>query len=171
MDDQEQAQQALMQMFRRDQTDAKAHPVRDLRWRLNSRTLAWLLAIALVVFVLAPVAFIVIYPRFGPVDTMTSFCRAETDGQYTTAYGLLSTHAQQRVSLDTFTQASQDTSLISCAPSDGIPIIFGGTRASLKVTYQVFESSNGLDGTMTFVREQGQWRVDSMSPDLYHLSS
>lgn len=171
MDDEEQAKKALMQMFRRDQTDAQAHPVRELRWRLNPRMLAWLLAIAVIVFVVAPVTFIVVYPRFGPVDTMTSFCMAEAGGEYATAYGLLSTHAQQRESLDAFTQASHDASLISCTPNHGIPIILGGTQASLDVTYQLFDSSNGLDGSMTFVREQGQWHVDSMSPDLFHFSS
>jgi hypothetical protein len=102
---------------------------------------------------------------------MTSFCRAETDGEYATAYALLSRQAQQRISLDAFTQASHDASLISCSTTHGIPIILGGTQASLDVTYQVFGSVIAVDGTMSFVRESGGWRVNSMSPDLFHLSS
>jgi hypothetical protein len=171
MDEQEQAQQALKEMFRRDQTEAVAHPTRKPRGRLDPRARAWLLAVALVIFILFPTAFIVIYPRFGPVDTMTSFCTAESDGEYDTAYALLSKGAQQRVSLDAFTQASHNVNLMSCSPSHGIPIIFGGTRASLDVNYQYLSSGDALDGSMTFVREHGEWRVDSMTPDFLNLSS
>ncbi|HEU0025689.1 MAG TPA: hypothetical protein VFQ25_01115 [Ktedonobacterales bacterium] len=81
---------------------------------------------ALIVFVLTPSAFLVIYPRFGPVNTMTAFCTAEGEGEYATAYALLSKGAQQRVSLDAFTQTSHGVNLISCAPSRGIPLILGG---------------------------------------------
>ncbi len=171
MDEQEQAQQALKAMFRRDRVEAQAHPARKPRWSLGPLTLPWLLAIAVVVFVLAPTAFLVIYPRFGPVDTMTAFCRAESDGDYASAYAMLSKRAQQRVSLAAFTQASRDAQLITCSPSNGIPIIFGGTQSSLDVTYQMVGSGDAIDGSMAFVREGGAWRVDSMSPDLFHLSS
>jgi hypothetical protein len=173
MDEQEQAQQELMKMFRRDRAEEKAHPTRKRRGRLEPLT-PWLLAAAVVIFVLAPVAFIVIYPRFGPVDTMTSFCKAEGAGEYDTAYALLSQRAQQHVSLDAFTKASRDANLISCSASNGIPIILGGTRASLDANFQIVEGSSelgGLDGSMSFVREHGAWRVDSMTPDLFRLSS
>lgn len=170
MDDQEQAQQALTAMFRRDQVETQAHPPRKPRWYHSSRGRAWLLGVALIVFVLAPATFIVIYPRFGPVDTMTSFCRAEGDGEYATAYALLSQRARQRVSLDAFTQASHDVTLISCTPDNGIPFIFGGTQSSLDATFQ-FASGDAVDGSMSFVREHGEWRIDSMSPDPFHLSS
>src|SRR5512143_141747 len=103
MDEQEQAQQALTAMFRRDQAKKEAHPPRKPRGP-SERTRHWILAIVVVIVILTPVAFIVIYPRFGPVDTMTSFCMAEADGEYATAYALLSKHAQQGVSLDEFTQ-------------------------------------------------------------------
>lgn len=171
MDEQEQAQLALMKMFRRDQAEAEAHPARKPRRKLDPLAHPWLLAIAVVIFILAPTAFIVIYPRFGPVDTMTSFCAAEGEGEYATAYALLSKRAQQRMSLDAFTQASRDANLMTCSANHGIPIIFGGTRASLDASYQLIGSSDGLDGSMSFVREHGEWRVDSMTPDLYHLSS
>ena len=88
MDEQDQAQQALKEMFRRDQTEAAAHPARKPRRRLDPRARAWLLGVALVIFILFPTAFIVIYPRFGPVDTMTSFCKAESDGESDTAYSV-----------------------------------------------------------------------------------
>lgn len=171
MDEQEQAQQALKAMFRRDQAEAKAHPPRKPRWYHNSRGRAWLLAIALVVFILAPSAFLVIYPRFGPVDTMTAFCRAEGDGEYATAYALLSKRAQQQAPLDAFTQASRDVNLMTCNVRNGIPIIFGGTQASLDVSYEAVGGSALDDGAMTFVREHGEWRVDSMTPDLFNFSS
>ncbi|HEU0028891.1 MAG TPA: hypothetical protein VFQ25_17430 [Ktedonobacterales bacterium] len=170
MDEQEQAQQALVAMFRRDQTEVEAHPPRKPRWYHSSRGRAWLLAVALVIFVLAPSAFLVMYPRFGPVDTMTAFCQAVGDGEYETAYALLSKRAQQRVSLDAFTQASSNANLVSCNASQGIPLIFGGTQASLDATYQ-FVGGAALDGTMAFVREHGEWRVDSMSPDLFRFAS
>ncbi len=170
MDEQDQAKQALMEMFRRDRAEAAAHPRRNPRWSLGPLTLPWLLAIVVVVFILGPSAFMIIYPRFGPVDTMTSFCTAEGDGEYATAYALLSKHVQQHVSLDTFKRASQNANLVSCNADHGIPIIFGGTQASLDASFQI-NGSNGIDGSMTFVREQGQWRVDAMTPDLLQLAS
>ena len=171
MDEQDQARQALMEMMRHDRAEAEAHPPRKPRGRLGPRGRAALLAAAVVIFVLAPTAFLVLYPRFGPVDTMTAFCTAETDGDYNTAYQLLSTRARQRVSLDAFTKASQATNMMTCSVSNGIPIIFGGTRATLDVTFDLVGNSNGIDGTMTFAREHGQWRVDSSSPDFFDLSS
>jgi hypothetical protein len=170
MDEQEQAQQALVAMFRRQEAETQAHPPRKPRWYQSSRGRAWLLGIALIVFVLAPATFIVVYPRFGPVDTMTAFCTAEGDGDYATAYALLSSSARQRVSLDAFTQASQTTILMTCHPNNGIPLILGETQASLDATFQ-FASGDAEDGAMSFVREHGEWRIDSMSPDPFHLSS
>jgi len=170
MDEQEQAQQALKEMFRRDRAEVAAHPPRKPRWQLGPLALPWLLAIAVVIFVLGPFAFIIIYPRFGPVDTMTSFCTAEATDQYGTAYALLSTRAQQHVSLDTFTQASLGAHLLSCSASHGVPIIFGGTQASLDVNYQPI-GIDEIDGSMTFVRENGAWRVDSTTPDLFGILS
>lgn len=163
MDEQEPAQQALMEMFRRDRVKAAAHPPRKPRWLIESRALAWLLGVAVVIFILAPVAFIVIYPRFGPVDTMTSFCTAEGVGEYATAYALLSKHAQQQVSLDAFTQASRNANVESCSVNGGIPIILGGTQARLDVNYQLIGSDQIVAGAMTFVREPGGWRVDTTS--------
>ncbi len=171
MDEQEQAQQALTAMFRRDRAEVEAHPARKPRLKLDPLAHPWLLAVVVVIFVLAIPAFLVIYPRFGPVDTMTAFCTAEGEGEYATAYGLLSTHAQQHVSLNAFTQASRDANLMTCSVNNGIPIIFGGTQASLDANFQFIGSSSGLDGSMRFVREHGAWRVDSTTPDLFHLSS
>ena len=167
MDEQDQAQQALVKMFRRDQTEV----IPKRKPRKNPLTNPWLVGITAVIVVLAPVAFLVIYPRFGPVDTMTAFCRAEGAGDYTAAYALLSPHAQQHVSLAAFTQASQNANLETCNPSDGIPFIFGGAQSSLDVTYQVANSDSGLAGTMTFANGRNGWRVDAMGPDLLHLSS
>ncbi len=176
MDEQDQNEQALMEMFRRDRSEAEAHPPRTPRWRLSSRALAWLLALALVIFVLGPAAFLVIYPRFGPVDTMTSFCTAEGEGEYDTAYAKLSTRVQQHMTLDVFTRVSRSANLMSCSADNGIPIIFGGTQASLDdVTFQFSGDANGdtnaVVGSMTFVREHGEWHIDSMTPDLLLLSS
>lgn len=168
MGEQEQAQQALTAMFRRDQAEKEAHPPRKPRGP-SEHTLHWILAIVIVIVILAPFAFIVIYPRFGPTDTMTAFCMAEADGEYATAYALLSKRAQQGESLDNFTQASKSTILTSCDENNGIPFIFGGTKATLDVTYNVMGVSNQTDGTMSFVRENGQWRVDSMTPDLFSI--
>lgn len=168
MDEQEQARQALMEMFRRDRTEAQAHPVREPRRELDPRARAWILAIVVVILIIGPGAFLVIYPRFGPVDTMTSFCKAEADGEYSSAYALLSQQAQARVTLDSFTRASQNTVLVSCSPSHGIPVIFGGTQASLDVSYQVV-GHDAFNGSMSFVREHGEWRVDSMAPDIFSL--
>lgn len=170
MDEQEQAKQALMEMFRRDRVEAAIHPRRNPRWSLGPLTLPWLLAIAIIVFILGPSAFLIIYPRFGPVDTMTSFCTAEGDGEYATAYVLLSKRAQQRLSLEAFTQASHNANLASCAVNHGIPIIFGETQARLDATFE-FNDSSRVDGAMSFVREHGEWRVDAMTPDVFHLTS
>ena len=171
MDEQDQAQQALTAMFRRDRAEVEAHPARKPRPKLDPLAHPWLLAVAVVIFILVPTAFLVIYPRFGPVDTMTAFCAAEGEGEYATAYALLSKHAQQHVSLDAFTQASRSANLMTCSARNGIPIIFGGTQASLDASYQFISGSDGIDGSMSFVRQNGAWRVDSMTPDLYHLSS
>lgn len=170
MDEQEQAKQALMEMFRRDRAEVAVHPKRKRPRRLVPGMPLWLLGVAMTVLVLGSGAFLVIYPRFGPVDTMTSFCNAELDGKYTTAYALLSKHAQQRISLDNFTQASQGANLESCSPNHGIPIIFWATQASLDAAFQ-FYASGEVDGSMTFVREHDGWRVDTMTPDVFHLSS
>lgn len=169
MDEEQQAQQALKEMFRRDRAEVAAHPPRKPRLRDSSRALAWVVGIVAFVVILIPVAFIVIYPRFGPVDTMNSFCLAEEDGQYTQAYALLSQPAQQRESLAAFTQASRSSGLEECSVNGGIPFIFGGTQSTLDVHYTVFlgGASNSFDGTMTFLRENGQWRVDSTSPQVF----
>lgn len=171
MDEQEQAQQALMAMFRRDQAKKEAHPPRPPRRLLSESAVRWMVGITLAILVLAPVAFIVIYPRFGPVDTMTAFCNAEGDGEYAAAYALLSKRVQQHLSLDRFTNASQSAQLISCSPNHGIPFIFGGSQASLDVSFRIVYSDNAVDGSMTFAHENGGWRVDSMTPDLFGLSS
>lgn len=170
MDEQDQAKQELIASFRRSQAQAEAHPARTPRWQLEPGTRAWIVGVALTMLILIPVAVIVVYPRFGPVDTMTSFCTAEGVGEYDSAYALLSKRAQQQVSLDAFTQASKSVNLVSCSANHGIPLILGGTQASLDANYR-FIGDQGTDGSMSFVRENGQWRVDSMSPDLFHLSS
>ncbi len=170
MDEQEQAKQALMEMFRRDRAEAKAHPDRKPPRRLDSVALLWFLGFAVTVLVLGSGAFLVIYPRFGPVDTMTSFCNAELDGKYATAYALLSKRTQQRISLDGFTQASQDANLESCFANHGIPIIFGGTQASLDVNFMFYDRGE-INGSMSFVREHDEWRIDAMTPDFFHLTS
>lgn len=178
MDDQDQAQQALVNMFRRDQV-AEVQSTRKKRDRFTPKKLAWIVGITAVVFVLAPSAFLVIYPRFGPVDTMTAFCRAESGGDYTVAYTMLSQRARAHTSLAAFSQASDSANLVACTPNNGIPFIFGVSQASLDVAFETSGTSdsaaNGggasVGGTMSFVRENGQWRVDAMSPDLLHLSS
>ncbi len=170
MDEQEQAQQALIKMFRRDQEEVRANPARKPRARLDPLAHPWILAIAVVILILAPTAFLVIYPRFGPVDTLTAFCTAETDGEYSTAYGLLSNSVRQRVSLDAFTQASHSANLLTCSVRNSFSFILGETRASLDASYQIVNSDTALEGSMSFVRENGQWRIDSMTPDLFHIS-
>lgn len=171
MDEQEQAQQALMESFRRERAKVAAHPPRKPRWQPGPVARRWFLAVVVVAFILTPLTIILVYPRFGPVDTMTAFCQAEGEGDYNTAYGLLSSHAQDHVSPDAFAQASRGVNLLYCQPNHGIPFIFGGTRASLDAGYHFLDGSE-QDGSMTFVRdEHGNWRVDSMTPDLFQLSS
>lgn len=171
MEDTDQAQQALVKMFRRDQVDAESHPERKRPSRFNPVLLAWIVGIAAIVLALAPFTFIAVYPRFGPVDTMTAFCQAESGGDYAVAYKLLSQRVRARVTLADFTQASTSANLISCAPNNGIPFIFGGPSASLDVNFVAGSSGGSLGGTMSFVTENGQWRVDAMTPDMLHLSS
>lgn len=159
-------QQALKEMFRHDRAEVAAHPPRKPRLRDSSRVLARVVAIAAVLVVAIPVTFIVIYPRFGPVDTMTSFCQAESNGEYASAYALLSQSRRQQESLAEFTSASRGETLVSCRVNGGIPFIFTQTQATLDVTYTVFVNgeNSAYDGTMTFVHESGGWRVDSSSP-------
>ena len=164
MDEEQQAQQALKEMFRHDRAEVAAHPRRKPLLRDASRVRAWVIGIAVFLLVIVPVAFFVVYPRFGPVDTMTSFCLAEGNGEYAQAYALLSQPAQQRESLTDFTRASQAASLEDCSVNGGVPFIFGETRATLNVTYTFYQGiASSSDGTMSFVRENGQWRVDSTS--------
>ena len=165
MDEESQAQQALKEMFRRDRAEVAAHPPRKPRLRDSSRTLAWVVGVVVFVVVLLPVTFIVVYPRFGPVDTMNSFCLAEEDGEYASAYALLSKGAQQRVSLTDFTNESRSVTLVSCSVSGGIPFIFNQSKATLDVDYSLLEGGSSTDenGTMSFVHESGGWRVDSTS--------
>lgn len=169
MDEQDDAQQALKEMFRRDRAEIAAHPPRKLLLRDGSRVRAWALGIAAFVVILVPVAFIVIYPRFGPVDTMTSFCQAEANGDYASAYALLSQSRRQQESLAEFSSASRGETLMSCRVNGGIPFIFRQTQATLDVTYTVFANGQNTDydGTMTFVHESGGWRVDTASPLVY----
>jgi hypothetical protein len=174
MDEEKQAQQALMEMFRQDQVKVAAHPAREPRWSLGPLALPWLIAIAIVVFILGPYAFVVIYPRFGPVDTLTAFCKAETDGEYATAYALLSKRAQQQMSLPAFTQASRNSNLVTCSEQLPIPFILGGTQASLDAYFEFVDGtghSNQTDGSVTFVREHGEWRVDTVTSYYLNLPS
>lgn len=166
MDEEQQAQLALKEMFRHDRAEGAAHPPRKPRLRDSSRVLAWVVGVAVFVVVILPISFIVIYPRFGPVDTMTSFCQAEADGEYASAYALLSQSRQKQESLTDFTRASQGITLESCSVNGGIPFIFTQTHATLNVSYNVISNgvNSGYDGTMTFVKESGGWRVDSSSP-------
>lgn len=170
MDEEDKAKQELIESFRRSRMIAEARPARAPRWQLEPQTRAWIIGVTIAVLIVIPVAAIVIYPRFGPVDTMTAFCTDEGVGEYSAAYALLSKRAQQQESLDAFTQASKSANLVTCSANHGIPLILGGTQASLDANYQ-FANGLGSDGSMSFVRENGQWRVDAMSPDLFHLSS
>lgn len=168
MDEEQQAQQALKEMFRHDRAEVAAHPPRKARLRDSSRVLAWVVGIVIFAVIVLPIAFVVIYPRFGPVDTMNSFCLAESNGQYAQAYALLSQPAQKHESLATFTQSSRNYGLEACSVKGGIPFIFGGTQATLNVNYTFYlGASTSSDGTMTFLRENGQWRVDSTSPLIF----
>lgn len=171
MGEQDPATQALIESFQRERAKVAAHPPREPRWQRLQQALPWLIAVVVVIFILAPIATIVIYPRLGPVDTMTAFCNAEAEGDYDTAYALLSKRAQEHISPDAFTQASEDSNLSTCGVNHGIPLIIGGTKASLDAHYGLLGDSSGVDGSMSFVHEDNGWRVDSMTPDLLHLSS
>lgn len=174
MDDQEQAHQALVKMFRRDEAQPKAPLPPEPRWGHGPGLQMWIAAIAIIVLIAGPLAFIVIYPRFGPVDTMTAFCQDESSGDYATAYTLLSQREQQHISLAEFTKASNAANLGDCQPSGGIPLILGGSQASLNVVFTTADPNGDAvtsNGTMSFTNESGGWRVDSMAPDLLDLSS
>lgn len=174
MDEQEQARQALKTMFRHDQVEAPKRVARQRRKRMKPTTLAWLIGIVVVVLALAPIAFIVIYPRLGPLDTMTAFCQAENVGEYQRAYAMLSPRAQAHVSLDTFSRNSDQANVVACELSGGVPFIFNQTQVTFNsVDIQTSGGANGGEvvGTISFVKVNGEWRIDAMSPDLFGLTS
>jgi hypothetical protein len=180
-----QAQYALYQQFQRDLLEERKQQGRKPTWRPRPGVLPWLIAMACVLVVVGPFAFLFLYPHLGPYDTMTAFCTAEFEADYGTAYSLLSTRAQQHTSLAAFTRVSRDANVQNCDAGGSIPFIVGGTgtRAQYPMDYTApctdpltgaptgGNCMESLNGTMSFVREPGGWRVDAMTPDYFNLSS
>jgi hypothetical protein len=100
---------------------------------------------------------------------MSTFCTDEQVGDYAAAYGLLSKRAQAHLTRDAFVQMSQRVEIMECRPYHGVPLILAEQTAQLDVRYQY--GSGHTFGTMSFVREQDGWRIDSMNPDFFQLSS
>jgi hypothetical protein len=151
------------------------------RLNLPSRLVAGVIAVVVVVGILL-VAFGVDFPsKLQAVDTVKTFCGAETDGKYNVAYGLLSARIQRRMSVDDLQRASQAARLTGCALNvSGFSLNVSGATATVPMEFKLLPDSSGASGgnsggggtpkgTMTLVREGGGWRIDSITSADFQL--
>ena len=151
--------------------------------RLNqpSRLVAGVIAVVVVVGILL-VAFGVDFPsKLQAVDTVKTFCGAETDGKYDVAYGLLSARIQRQMSVDDLQEASKAAHLTGCALNvSGFSLKVSGATATVPMEFELIlgnsspndvasGSAGTTQGTMTLVREGGGWRIDGTTSADFQL--
>jgi hypothetical protein len=111
----------------------------------------------------------------GPLHTEQALCQAFVSRDYSAAYGILSAPYQQEQGSETsFAHAfGANLAITGCAPTlKGYTVDQADQRASFLMTLDVTVSGGGsstkltLPAKMTLVREQGGWRVDSITPTL-----
>src|SRR5690348_13383491 len=138
------------------------------RINLPSRLVAGMIAVVVVVgIVIIPylAVFGVDFPsKFQAVDTVKTFCGAETDGKYDAAYGLLSARIQRRMSVDDLQRASKAARFGGCGlAKSGFTLKVSGatTRVPMECDNVPGGGASGgtTQGTMTLVRESGGWRI------------
>jgi len=155
------------------------------RINLPSRLVAGMIAVVVVVgIVIIPylAVFGVDFPsKFQAVDTVKTFCGAETDGKYDVAYGLLSARIRRQMNADDLQGASKAARLGGCALSVfGFSLNVSGATATVPMQFYLIPDSSGASGsgnsvatpnggTMTLVREGGGWRIDGITSADFHL--
>ena len=156
------------------------------RLNLPSRLVAGVIAVVVVVGILL-VAFGVDFPsKLQAVDTVKTFCGAETDGKYDVAYGLLSARIQRQMNADDLQGASKAARLTGCALNvSGFSLNVSGATATVPVQFELLPNDSGANGgtsgandggnggtpngTMTLVREGGGWRIDGITSADFQL--
>jgi hypothetical protein len=149
------------------------------RLNLPSRLIAGVIAVVVVVGILL-VAFGVDFPsKLQAVDTVKTFCGAETDGKYDVAYGLLSARIQRQMNADDLQGASKTARLRGCALAvSGFTLNVSGATATVPVEFNRIPDDSGANnagnsgtpkGTMTLVREGGGWRIDGITSADFQL--
>ena len=106
----------------------------------------------------------------GAAITTASFCTAEETQQYTNAYNQLSPNMQARISLESFTQASQthdqqDGKVTNCTTSSS----GGATRinnSTATIGLEVTRGSSTSTGTITLVDTSSGWKIDDIDASL-----
>src|SRR5690348_879515 len=149
------------------------------RINLPSRLVAGVIAVVVVVGILIIpylAVFGVDFPsKFQAVDTVKTFCGAETDGKYDVAYGLLSARIQRQINVDDLQRASKAARLGGCALSVfGFSLNVSGATTTVPMQFYLIPDSSGASGggngvatpnggTMKLVREGGGWRIDGIT--------
>jgi hypothetical protein len=106
--------------------------------------------------------------RVAMTDTVNRFCSAESEGNYSEAYQLVSTRVHQTLSPSAFETASRQAHLSDCSlAQNGASARITDNRSTVAVSYLVnagkANSATDNYGTMTLVREDGGWRIDRIT--------
>ena len=111
-------------------------------------------------------------PAFGAAYTLGTFCAAEQDQDYSTAYAQFSSNLQNQLTSDQFasnaaTQDSENGKVTNCATDSSDP---NGTSISdnqVMFTLRV-QRANGptTTGSVTLVKENGDFKIDSLDSSL-----
>ena len=144
------------------------------RLNLPARLVAGVIAVVLAVSILVGIFGLDFPSKFQAVDTVKTFCGAETDGKYDAAYGLLSAHIQRRMSVDDLQRASKAARFGGCGlAKSGFTLKVSGATTTVPMEFDNVpgggDSGGTTQGTMTLVRESGGWRIDGITSADFHL--
>lgn len=115
-------------------------------------------------------------PLIGSATTLGEFCSYEERQNYQQAYGLFSSNLQNQMTQSQFAQASQNhdttsgpvTYCSTSASSQGNAPQASDTSASFPVvvTRGSGSTATSANGTITLVKQNGAWKVDSVDQSL-----
>jgi hypothetical protein len=127
-------------------------------------------------------------PLFGSTLTATSFCTDAQTQNYSEAYKLLSSNLQNQIGEDQFVQDNQNAdsasgTVTACAPSPSdqtaqssssvtsVSFTVAVTRGASSAGSAGGDTGSGsggttTTGTMTLIKENGSWKVDSIDSSL-----
>jgi hypothetical protein len=111
-------------------------------------------------------------PAFGAAYTVGTFCAAEQEQDYTTAYAQFSSNLQNQITSDQFagnaaTQDTENGKVTNCATDSSDP---NGTSISdNQVTFTLrIQRADGptTTGSVTLVKDGGDFKIDSLDSSL-----